>query len=216
MYTHILFDLDGTITDPGLGITNSVMYSLRTYGIEITDRESLYPFIGPPLDESFMRYFGFRKEDCPEAIRRYREYFSDRGLFENEIYPGVSKMLSELKKAGKKIILATSKPEVFAERILEHFDLREYFDLVAGSTLDGSRIKKADVIKDALFRLGITSGPSLLMVGDREHDIIGARTVGIDSVGVLYGYGSREELETAGAGYLAASPEEVTKIALDI
>ncbi|MCQ2355099.1 MAG: HAD hydrolase-like protein, partial [Clostridia bacterium] len=141
MYTHILFDLDGTITDPGLGITNSVMYSLRTYGIEITDRESLYPFIGPPLDESFMRYFGFRKEDCPEAIRRYREYFSDRGLFENEIYPGVSKMLSELKKAGKKIILATSKPEVFAERILEHFDLREYFDLVAGSTLDGSRIK---------------------------------------------------------------------------
>lgn len=218
MYTTVLFDLDGTLTDPGIGITNSVMYALRKYGIDVppSDRASLYPFIGPPLTESFSKYFGFSSEQAVEAVAYYREYFGVTGIFENTVYEGIPELLEGLRAAGKRILLATSKPEVYAVEILRHFGLLRYFDFAAGSTLDGSRLKKADVIRYALASCGIGEDekPHLLMVGDREHDVLGARAVGIDAVGVTFGYGSRAELEAAGAAYIADTPADVLDIAL--
>ena len=213
MYHTILFDLDGTLTDPGLGITNSVMYALRQYGIDIpeSDRASLYSFIGPPLTESFSRFFGFSDEKARQAVEYYRAYFGVKGLYENTVYDGIPELLRALRTAGKRILLATSKPEVYAVAILKHFGLYDFFDFAAGATLDASRIRKADVIAYALECCGITDGekPGLLMVGDRAHDVLGAREVGLDSVGVTFGYGSRAELVSAGATYIADSPAEV-------
>ncbi|MBQ8813256.1 MAG: HAD family hydrolase [Lachnospiraceae bacterium] len=211
MYNIIFFDLDGTLTDPGVGITNSVAYALKKWGIEVEDRTALYPFIGPPLSDSFQRYYGFSKEDSLRAVEYYREYFRDRGLYENEAYEGVEEMLSALKAAGKKIVLATSKPEHFAFQILEHFHLDGYFDFKAGASMDESRNKKGQVIAYALESLGITDKSQVLMVGDREHDVLGARENGLDSIGVLFGYGSREELETAGATYIAETMSDILK-----
>lgn len=214
MYDTILFDLDGTLTDPGLGITNSVMHALKKWGIEVNDRSSLYRFIGPPLQDSFMQYYEFSKEDAEKAVIGYREYFREKGLYENEVYPGAEKLLSELKAAGKKIALATSKPEEFAIKILKHFQLDGYFDVIAGATMDSSRSKKADVIAYCLEQLGVKELSGVVMVGDREHDIIGAKTVGVDSIGVLVGYGSREELEQAGATRVVETLEDVLKAVL--
>ena len=208
MYKTILFDLDGTLTDPGLGITNSVAYALKKYGIEVEDRKSLYPFIGPPLHDSFMRYYGFSEEKAMEAIWCYREYFADKGLFENEVYEGIKELLEKIKLSGRKTVLATSKPEEFAVRILEHFDLIKYFDIVAGASMDEKRNKKGDVIKYAMEKGGFTADGAV-MIGDREHDVLGAKENGIDSIGVLYGYGSRQELVSAGVTYIA---ENVTDI----
>ena len=203
MYSTIFFDLDGTLTDPGVGITNSVAYALKKWDIEVSERSLLYPFIGPPLSDSFQQYFGFSKEDSMKAIEYYREYFRDRGIFENEVYDGVHELLTALRTEGKKIVLATSKPEGFARTILKHFDLMKYFDFVAGTSMDESRNKKGQVIAYALESLGITDRSTVVMVGDREHDVIGAKENGLDSIGVLFGYGSREELENAGATYIA-------------
>ncbi len=208
MYKTVLFDLDGTLTDPGVGITNSVAYALKKYGIEVQDRKSLYSFIGPPLNDSFKRYYGFSDEKAMEAIMYYREYFADRGIFENEVYDGVRQLLERIKASGRKIVLATSKPEKFAERILEHFELTEYFDAVAGASMDEKRNKKGDVIKYALEKSGL-SAEDAIMVGDREHDVFGAGENGIDTIGVLYGYGSREELEKAGAVRIAQAVEDI-------
>ena len=143
-----------------------------------------------------------------------KEYFKDKGIFENRPYKGIDVLLSSLKNAGMILAVATSKPEVFAERILEHFDLAQYFTVTAGSNLDGSRISKADVINYALETLKVNDKTSVLMVGDREHDVIGAKAAGIDCVGVLYGYGSREELESAGAGSIAQTVEELQNMLL--
>lgn len=214
MYGTVLFDLDGTLTDPGIGITNSVMYALKKYGIEPSDRSELYKFIGPPLTESFERFYGFTPGQAKEAVEFYREYFKDKGIFENRPYEGIDVLLSSLKNAGMTLAVATSKPEVFAARILEHFDLAKYFTVTAGSNLDGSRISKADVINYALETLNVNDKASVLMVGDREHDVIGAKAAGIDCVGVLYGYGSREELESAGAGSIAQTVEELKNMLL--
>lgn len=208
MYNVILFDLDGTLTDPGLGITNSVAYALKHYGIEVEDRKSLYPFIGPPLNDSFMKYYGFSPEKAMEAIFVYREYFRDKGLYENEVYEGVRELLSKIKSSGRKIVLATSKPEEFAVRILEHFDLIKYFDVVAGASMDEKRNKKGDVIAYAMEKGNFTR-EGTVMVGDREHDIFGAKENGLDSIGVLYGYGDRDELEKAGADFIAESVEDI-------
>lgn len=203
MYDHILFDLDGTLTDPGEGITNSVAYALEKWHIQEPDRTKLYRFIGPPLDESFMKYYGFSWAQAQRAVEYYREYFQDRGIFENEVYEGIEELLQKLKAAGKQIILATSKPEEYAKRILIHFGLNRYFDFVAGATMDGKRQKKADVIFYALANCGITDLARVVMIGDREHDVLGARQAGVDSIGVLYGYGDRQELEAAGATCIA-------------
>ncbi len=208
---HIFFDLDGTLTDPGIGITNSVMYSLKSYGIIETDREKLYPFIGPPLVDSFQRYYGFSQEKAVEATFRFQEYFSQKGLFENEIYPGTVSLLSDLKSAGKKIHLATSKPEVFARRILDHFEINEFFTEICGASLDERiRSEKKDILRDALNRSGAQSFESI-MVGDRKYDILAGRALGLYTAGVLYGYGSREELESAGAQFLAITTEDLKK-----
>ena len=208
-YDVILFDLDGTLTDPGIGITNSVMHALKKYGIEVEDRASLYKFIGPPLIDSFEKYFGFSHEEAVKSVDYYREYYKDKGIYENLVYDGIENLLVSLYEKGKKIILATSKPEPFAKEILRHFGLDKYFLFAAGSTMDETRTNKAEVIEYALSECGITDKTSVVMVGDREHDIIGANKNGIDSIGVLFGYGSREELETAGAAYIAETVEEI-------
>ncbi len=203
-YTHILFDLDGTLTDPGTGITNAVMYALERYGIRVDDRRELFRFIGPPLTDSFARFYGFSAADARAAVDVYREYFADRGIFENEVYPGIPALLSRLRAAGLKLVMATSKPEEFAVRIAEHFGIAEYFDCIAGAAMDETRTQKWEVIEYALGRCGVTDRAGVLMVGDREHDVIGSARCGLACLGVLYGYGSREELE--GAGALAVVP----------
>jgi len=214
MYKYILFDLDGTLTDPGIGITNSVMYALNKFGIEVDDRASLYKFIGPPLLESFQKFYGFSKEESELGLKYYREYFKPKGLYENEVYEGIETLLLELKKSEKKLIVATSKPEEFAIEILRHFHLDDYFDYVAGASMDQKRAKKADVITYALECFGITDKSSVVMIGDREHDILGAKENGLKSIGVLYGYGDYEELSGAGADYIVENPEDILKIVL--
>lgn len=212
MYKYILFDLDGTLTDPGLGITNAVMHALKKFNIEVPDRSELYKFIGPPLLESFQRYYGMSEEESQMALQYYREYFKPYGLYENTVYDGIEVLLSELKKQGKKLVLATSKPEPFAIEILRHFELEKYFDFIAGATMDEKRVRKADVIAYALESCEIAKLSEAIMVGDREHDVLGAKEVGMVCVGVLYGYGDLEELEKAGADYIAEKPEDILKI----
>lgn len=214
-YKYVLFDLDGTLTDPKEGITKSVAYALEAYGIHVEDLDSLCKFIGPPLKDSFVKFYGFSEEQGYEAVEKYREYFRPCGVYENKVYDGVDKLLTELKASGKMIILATSKPTVFANTILEHFDLMKYFDVVCGSELDGSRVKKGDVIAYALEQVaekdtGFDKSKAV-MIGDREHDILGAKENGLDSIGVLYGYGDRAEHEAAGADYIVETVEELIK-----
>ena len=211
MYDWIFFDLDGTLTDPGEGITNSVAYALKKEGIEPPTRQELYRFIGPPLVESFMKFYGFSEERAHRAVEEYREYFRDQGIFENRVYDGVPALLASLREKGKKLVLATSKPEPFAIRILEHFDLDGAFTFVAGALMDETRTAKSDVISYALKSCGISDPRRVLMVGDRLHDIKGAKACGLDSVGVLFGYGSREELTKAGATYLAKTVQEIER-----
>lgn len=212
MFDIVLFDLDGTLTDPGEGITNSVAYALKKYDIEVTDKRELYKFIGPPLKDSFMKYYGFSEEKAEEAIAFYREYFRNIGIFENKVYDGVEDMLRTLHADGKKIVLATSKPEEFAVRILEHFGLKKYFAVVAGASMDSSRSKKGDVIAYAISLCDNFYKETAVMIGDREHDVIGAKENGLKSMGVLYGYGDEEELKTAGADYIAVAPEDILKL----
>ncbi len=209
IYQHILFDLDGTLTDPGEGITRAVRYALEKCGCRAPEKEALYSFIGPPLMESFERFCGFTGPQAQTAVNYYREYYKDQGIFENVPYPGVAELLRLLQSRGKNLLVATSKPEVFAIRILDHFGLSGHFSFVAGSNLDGSRVKKAEVIEHALALGGIADRKSTLMIGDREHDILGAKTAEIDVLGVLYGYGSREELIRAGAVNLAETVEAI-------
>ncbi len=210
-YQYILFDLDGTLTEPKVGITKSVAYALGYYGIHVEDLDTLCPFIGPPLKDSFMKFYGFDDEKAEEAVEKYREYFRPYGVYENEMYEGIPELLEMLKQKGKRIVLATSKPTVFAEMILEHFQLRPYFDCVVGSELDGTRVKKGEVIACALEEAGILDRSQTVMIGDREHDILGAKENGIDSIGVLYGHGSRTELEKAGADVIVGTVDELSE-----
>ncbi len=209
----ILFDLDGTLTDPGEGITNSVAYALNKYGIVNTDRTELYPFIGPPLYASFMKYYGFSEEEAIKAVDYYREYYTDKGIFENRLYDGIADCLKRLTEAGKKLLVATSKPEIFAKKILAHFDIEQYFTIVVGATLDGHLIEKSDIISYAFKNSGL-SKDNAMMVGDRSFDILGAKEQGVTSAGVLWGYGDREELETSGADIIFERVEDIEKILL--
>lgn len=207
-YDVVLFDLDGTLTEPAEGITNSLIYALKKFGIEVADRRELYKFIGPPLVDGFQEFYGFSPEKAMLATQYYREYFADKGLFENRVYEGVEDMLSTLKSAGKKLVLATSKPQPFAERILKKFNLYFFFDYVCGATMDEGRTHKDEVIAYILKEYPCEKLRTV-MVGDREHDVMGARMNGIDCIGVLYGYGSRQELEIAGATQIAEKVEDV-------
>ncbi len=211
-YKYILFDLDGTLTDPAVGITTSVAYALKKFGIGVDDITTLNHFIGPPLLDTFMEDYGFSEEEAQTAIDYYRERFRVKGLYENVVYDGVFEMLEALKKGGKEIILATSKPEPFAKEILRHFGLEKYFLFAAGSNFDGTRTAKAEVIEYALKSAGVTDKSAVVMIGDRKHDIIGAKKAGLDSIGVLYGYGSREEINGANATYIAETVEDIEKL----
>ena len=215
MYKYILFDLDGTLTDPGLGITNAVMHALKKFNIEVADRSELYKFIGPPLLDSFAKYYGMSNEECQLALQYYREYFKPYGLYENTVYDGIEVLLAELKNKGYKLALATSKPEPFAVEILRHFKLDQYFDFIGGATMDEKRVRKAEVIAYVLESCAITDLSSVIMVGDREHDVLGAKEVGLACIGVLYGYGGREELEAAGASVIVENPEDILKTILN-
>ncbi len=211
MKEYIFFDLDGTLTDPGLGITNSVIHALKKFDITPPENEELYCFIGPPLIDSFMKYYSMSKEDAVTAVAYYREYYVPYGMFENAVYEGIEKLLDNLVKDEKKVYLATSKPEVYATKILEHYNLKEYFTFIGGSTLDETRTNKADVITYVLENAGLTEEDKdkVIMVGDRHHDIDGAKKNGLESIGVLFGYGNIDELRGAGATYIA---EDVTKL----
>ena len=209
MYQNILFDLDGTLTDPGMGITNSVMYALKKFNIDVKDRASLYRFIGPPLKGSFEEFYGFSDEQSELAVQYYREYFKKQGLLENKVYEGIPELLTRLKEKGKTLIVATSKPEVFTLDILRHFNLLEYFDFVAGATMDNKRTKKSDIIRYVLECCHITDTSTAVMIGDRKHDIIGAKENNLDSIGVLFGYGDYEELKAAGATYIVETPMSI-------
>jgi len=205
---NVLFDLDGTLTDPAEGITNALMHAQRRLGMAVSPREALYVFIGPPLIETFMSEWGLTRAESEQALVYYREHFSTKGLFENVPYEGIGQALAELKGAGLRLFVATSKPEPLSLRILEHFDLLPYFEAVAGSTMDEQRTKKGEVIAYALQTFHLDPAETV-MVGDRKHDVIGARENGLPCLGVLYGYGSREELTEAGAAALAADVGEL-------
>lgn len=207
---HILFDLDGTLTDPMMGITKSVRYALNYYGIEVNDLNDLLPFIGPPLRDSFKEYYGFDEAKANEAVEKYREYYKTDGIFDNKVYQGMVECLQTLKDNGKKLYVATSKPEFFAKQIIEHFSLSKYFEYVGGSEFN-SREKKAEVIEYVL-KTNQIDNDDVIMVGDRKHDIIGAHENKIPCVGVLYGYGTEDELKQYQADYLVYTVEELTEL----
>jgi phosphoglycolate phosphatase len=212
-YSHIIFDLDGTLTDPGKGITNSIMYALNRFGIS-TERSELYKFIGPPLRETFRNYYGFDETAAEQAVVFYREYFSDKGIYENELYPGINELLDLLKQHGRKLYIATSKPTEYSLRILEHFGIDKYFDFVSGSNMDGTMSAKSDLIERVLACINKDNTAGTVMIGDRKYDIEGARFHGLDSVAVTYGYGDISELEKSGPTYIVESTEKLRFIML--
>lgn len=212
-YITAIFDLDGTITDSGQGIMNAIRYAVKKHGLPEISEEVLRSFIGPPLKEQFQSVFGLSEEEGAVMVATYREYYSDKGIFENRVYDGAAEMLERLKTAGVRILMATSKPEKYAKQIAEHFGFDMYFDFIGGACMDGRRTDKYEVIEYVLESCTVVR-ETAVMIGDRSHDMIGARKSGLNSIGVLYGYGSKEELEKAGALELAALPADVAKIVL--
>lgn len=213
-WRYLLFDLDGTLTDPMLGITRSVQYALHRFGIEVDDLHTLCRFIGPPLKESFRDFYGMDDEQAAQAVAYTREYFAPRGIFENSLYEGIPELLTELQTAGCVLAMATSKPEPFARQIAEHFHLADRFTLIGGATMDGTRTAKRDVVRYVLDTLGVEEPSAAVMIGDRRYDIEGAAAEGIASIGVLWGYGSREELAAAGAGQIVGTIPELRALLL--
>ncbi len=212
MKKYLLFDLDGTLTDPKTGICTCVQYALASFGIQEPDLDKLEPFIGPPLKESFMGFYHMSGEQAESAVEKYRERFQDKGIFENQIYKGIPKLLRRLRSRGMVLAVASSKPTVFVRRILEHFHIARYFDVVVGSELDGTRVNKDQVVREALrqlFQGGRVDRDQVYMIGDRRFDVEGAHAVGVESVGVTYGYGGIEELKAAKSDYIVRSVEEL-------
>ena len=211
MFGTILFDLDGTLTDPYIGITNGVIYALENMGREAPSRESLKSFIGPPLYDEFRRKFAMSDEEAKEAVRLYRVYYPEKGLYENKLIDGVEELLQALRAQGKRICLATSKPEPFAKKILEYFGIDGYFDHIGAATLDGSIGTKTEVLRHVLDKTG-ADVEDCVLIGDRMHDIIGAHEVGMKCIAVLVGFGDREEFQEYGADYVAEKLSDVMKI----
>ena len=217
MKKYLLFDLDGTLTDPKVGICTCVQYALSSFGIEEPDLDKLEPFIGPPLKESFQKYYQFDDAQAEAAIEKYRERFRDTGIFENKLYDGIPQMLNALNSQGMFMAVASSKPTEFVRRILDHFGIGKYFKVVVGSELDGTRVQKEEVIQEALKQLfgnWPVEKTKVYMIGDRCYDVEGARKVGVECVGVTYGYGSMEELREAKCDYIVRSVEELQKFLL--
>lgn len=216
MITYLLFDLDGTLTNPQEGITKCVQHALRAFGIEEPDLEKLIPFIGPPLIQSFMEFYNMSEGDARKAVSVYRERFSTVGLFENFPYPGIADMLAELKAQGKILAVASSKPTIYVRRILEKFELAPYFNVIEGSNLDGTRVDKKEVIAEVLSQLDNPSADDLLMIGDRKFDVIGAREMGFGCVGVRFGFAAPDELEQSGAVYIADTVRDLHRYLINI
>lgn len=209
---NILFDLDGTITDSGVGITNSVAYALKKFDIPTENHSELQKFIGPPLTDSFQKFYQFSPEDSIKAVDYYREYYAEKGIYENHVFDGIQELLHQLKEKDKNLIVATSKPEYYAKIIIKHFQLDTYFSLVAGSHMDGTRVKKTEIIQHIMQTLNILNPKDAVMIGDREFDIIGAQQNQMKSIGVLYGFGNRKELEQAGADYIVENVQGLRNI----
>lgn len=211
-YKYILFDFDGTLSDSAPGVLLSFERALTELGREIPGREVLIRFVGPPLTETFTGYFGFSDEELPEVLRIFRREYAAVGLDNQKMFPGVPEMLERIKGSGRKMAVATSKRESFARQICREYGIADYFEIIAGSSEDDVRNRKDDIIVYALSEMGVTDRAEVLMVGDRLYDVEGAKNCGIDCMGILYGYGDREELEKAGAKYIA----ETTKQAADM
>ena len=214
MIKYLLFDLDGTITDPKEGITKCVQYALSKFDIE-EDCDNLLSFIGPPLTDSFMDFYGFDKQKAELAIKYYRERYSNIGLFENSAIDGIHEVLEKLKNSGYTLAVATSKPTCFAISICEKYDFSKYFDIIMGSELDGTRTKKSEIIYEVLKQLN-AKPEEVVMIGDRKYDIIGAKEVGTASIGVRFGYAEDGELEKAGADFIVGTPNELLTCILEM
>ncbi|MTD38436.1 HAD hydrolase-like protein [Erwinia sp. CPCC 100877] len=215
LYNTILFDLDGTITNSGTGIINSVRYALEKMSLEVPDDTELASFIGPPLSESFQKNFELSETASNQAIAYYREYYREKGIYENHLYEGIDALLINLKQADAQLYIATSKPEIFAKQILNYFHLDQYFTGIYGATLDSQRSKKGDVIRYALEEGAIHDLQQTVMIGDRQHDILGAKENNLASIGVLYGFGERSELALAQADYIVAAPAEIGQLIIN-
>lgn len=213
---YILFDLDGTLTDPKEGITKSFQYALNHMGIVEENPDELEKVIGPPLKDSFMEFYEMKEEDALEAVEKYRERFRDIGIYENEIFDGVKEMLKQLQEEGFLLAIASSKPTVFVERICEHFEIKPYFHHIIGSFLDGRRGEKKEVVEEAIKEFHEKDLEKIIMVGDRKFDIIGAHQMGLKAIGVTFGYGGRKELEAAGADYIVDTVKELKELLLDL
>lgn len=214
-YNILLFDLDGTLTDSAEGIVNCAEYALNSLGISEPDRSRLLRFIGPPLIDSFMDFYGLSREDAVKAVAAYRERYPVKGIFENRVYEGIPEALELLKNGGKRLALATSKPEIYADRILEYFDLAKYFEVVTGAELSGERNAKSEVIEECLKRLGSPDRGTVLMIGDRKHDVEGAKRCGVSCAGVKFGYAEENELENAGADFVFETPFQLAEAVLN-
>jgi phosphoglycolate phosphatase len=213
-FKNILFDLDGTLTDPKEGIVNSIVFALNKLGIHENSIDELDTFIGPPLRESFLKRYDLTDEQADNAMLYYREYFSVKGIYENRIYPGVKEMLESLCAHNFKLFVATSKPTVFAVEVLRHFKIDSYFDEIIGSNLDNSRTDKTEIISHILSTHGMQAGDSV-MVGDRKHDIIGAKNNRMKTIGVTYGYGSLEELLTFQPDFMVNNCKEIEELLIN-
>ena len=212
-YKTAIFDLDGTITDSGPGIMNAIRYAVKKRGLPDVPEEVLRSFIGPPLKEQFRSVFGLSDEEGTIMVATYREYYGEKGIFENRVYDGVPEVFQKLQEAGVRILMATSKPEKYAKQIAEHFGFAKYFDFIGGACMDGRRTDKHDVIEYVIDSCKVCR-ENTVMIGDRRHDMIGASKAGIRSIGALYGYGSRDELEKVGADMIAVTPDDISKLIL--
>ena len=211
-YTHLLFDLDGTLTDSEEGIINALKYALDKAGLHENDTGKLRSFIGSSLLKTLQEVYGISKERAEEIVSYYRTYYSDKGIYENKLYPGIPELLSDLKKAGKQLIVATSKRTTGAKQVLDIFNLNEYFELVAGGSPDGKISEKTDVIRHVFSKIGDEIKKNAVMIGDRKYDVIGARENGIDSIAVMYGYATKEEIDEAKPTYRVESVEGLRKL----
>jgi len=212
-YSNILFDLDGTITDSAEGVTRSVQFALGRFGIAV-NTDQLISFIGPPLQQSFQKYYGLNEKEALQAVTYYRDYYREKGIYENRLYPSITAMLNALIASGANLFLATSKPTVFAKKILHHFLISHFFRQIVGSNLDGTRVEKDAVIAAVLENIKTLDKSVTVMVGDREHDIKGAQSCGLDSVAVTYGYGSASELSAVKPTYIVDSVPDLMVLLL--
>ncbi len=209
-YKNIIFDLDGTVTDSKPGIVKGVQYALHCYGVDEPDLDKLTSFVGPPLYKSFMNYLGCSEDEAKEVVDCYREYYAETGLYENALYDGIEALLYKLKEKGYRLLIASSKPRIYVKRILSYFRVMRYFDIVEGSELDSKRTDKAELLSYVLAKWDLKAD-ECVMVGDRKHDILGAKANGMDSIAVGYGYGSEDELSKAGPTYFFSTIEELEK-----